>query len=82
MYKYFFILGRNRVLSVAEISSVFCKHRVFDFKPVFLEKEVFVVETLQKVDLKRINNDLGGVIKCGIIISEKEKGSELKKSLS
>lgn len=81
MHKYFFILGRNRALATAEINAVLSRQKTGDFKPLFLEKEVFILETAQKIDLKRVNEDLGGVVKCGPIVLEKEKGAAIETAL-
>jgi len=81
MFKYFFILGRNRALSIAELFSYFTREKIIKIKPLFLEKEAFLVELERRIDLSDLRQKLGGIVKCGHIFLEEEKGQELSKTL-
>lgn len=58
--QYFFILGKNPTLSVAEILSA-----VSDAKIIEANQEFLIIEG-GKIDLKKLQNQLGGTIKIGI----------------
>ncbi len=61
--KYFFILGTNQALSLAELGSVLGgveKGQIFN-------KTVFIIDIKKELDAKDLINHLGGVIKIGII---------------
>ena len=71
--KYYFILGNNPALSLAELISV--------LKPkeqTLLEPDFLLLELDQEIDAPSLMNHLGGVIKIGQI-KEELKLSELKK---
>ncbi len=63
---YFFILGHNPTLSIAEIISVLSE-RAIEIKQV--SSEVLVLGTEQKINVESLQNRLGGTIKIGEIIS-------------
>lgn len=63
--KYFFILGNNPALSVAEISAVFSNAKNLEL----LNESILILET-EKFDAKEKIKQLGGTIKIGIITSE------------
>lgn len=75
---YFFILGRNPALSIAEILAVLARERV-DYKIDGYSSEVLLIEA--KEDLSRVFRELGGSIKFGKIINSKPVVEELVKSL-
>lgn len=84
--KYFFVLGNNPTLSVAEISAVFGLAQNKDTKcPVghLVSKDVFILETKQEIDAQSLIKRLGGTIKIGEIKSEinKSRQKELKKEI-
>jgi len=64
--KYFFILGTNQALSLAELDSVIGgidKGQIYN-------KTVFIIDTEKKIDAKKLISRLGGTIKIGIIEKE------------
>lgn len=69
MFKYFFVLGRNHVLSVAEILAVFAKFQI-KFNIISLAEEILVIETAVNIDCHKLNDTFGGVIKIGQILDE------------
>ncbi|MFA4941171.1 MAG: DNA methyltransferase [Patescibacteria group bacterium] len=66
--KYFFILGNNPALSIAEISAVFSLGD--NSKVEFLGQEVFLLETENNFNPAELIKKLGGVIKIGAISNE------------
>ena len=69
MSKYFFIIGRNRDLSFAEILSVFSKKNIsFNHSVTSSETAIFSFENSQ--DLGELVKCLGGTVKIGKIIDE------------
>ena len=68
--RYFFILGRTPTLSIAELSSVFNLNKNEKFTGCLTSSNVFIVETDEKIDAKKIINRLGGIIKVGILNKE------------
>ena len=69
--KYFFILGKNPTLSIAEISAVFADARNGEIA----DKKVFIFETKKKIDAGRAIKKMGGIIKIGIVESAAEENS-------
>lgn len=69
--QYFFILGKNPILSKAEIEAVLSN---FEFKIHIIEfgNNVLVIDTEEEVDVAWLNNRLGGTIKIGKILSKIE----------
>jgi len=72
--KYFFILGNNPTLSIAEISAVFELNNVADRTgqcpaPTLMEN-VLILETNQKFDAQDLIKKLGGTIKIGEIADD------------
>ncbi|MDD5032344.1 MAG: DNA methyltransferase [Patescibacteria group bacterium] len=66
--QYFFILGNNPTLSIAEISAVFGLDE--NSKAELLNPEVFILETENNFKPHELIKRLGGVIKIGIISEE------------
>lgn len=66
--KYFFILGNNPALSIAEISAVFGLDD--NSKTEFLSSEVFLLETENNFNPAELIKKLGGIIKIGTISNE------------
>ncbi|RLC38599.1 hypothetical protein DRH27_01930, partial [Candidatus Falkowbacteria bacterium] len=64
--KYFCILGNNPTLSLAEISAVLPSVN----KGKLITGQVFIFETLKKIDPKTLIKNIGGIIKIGIIEKE------------
>ncbi len=64
--KYFFVLGSNPTLSIAELLSYFPD--VNSYK--LLGEEVLVIEFTKEMDAKKVIAELGGVIKIGRVLSE------------
>ncbi|MFA5070400.1 MAG: methyltransferase domain-containing protein [Patescibacteria group bacterium] len=81
MNRYFFILGRNQALSLAESAAFFSREQMV-FNPLYLGRDFLVWETENKIDLKALNNRLGGVIKAGEIWAERPKKPDLLADLS
>ncbi len=71
MEKYIFILGRNSELSIVEIESVLKKNNI-DFNLIAKSREVTVIETAKSLDISLINKALGGTVKIGEVLDEKE----------
>ncbi len=62
--KYFFILGNNPTLSLAEITSV------LQLKPdqvLFLSEKVAIIDIQEEIDAKTLIKQLGGTVKIGVI---------------
>jgi len=66
--QYFFILGNNPTLSLAEISAVFGLDD--NSKAEILSSEIFLLETENNFDPAELIKKLGGVIKIGAISNE------------
>ncbi len=64
--KYFFILGSNPTLSVAELLSFFPEFLSYKL----LSEEVLIMEFSKEIDEKKVIKELGSVIKIGTILSE------------
>jgi len=71
--KYFFILGNNPTLSIAEICSVFPSASIGRF----VNEQVFILET-EEFDAQKIIRKLGGTIKIGILKGELPDGNYQK----
>ena len=70
--KYFFILGNNPTLSIAELASVFN----FDEQPRLLTPgNVFLFENSRNIDAVSTIKKLGGTIKLGEIFAQSEKNN-------
>ncbi|MBI4990491.1 hypothetical protein HZB96_00170 [Candidatus Gottesmanbacteria bacterium] len=69
MNKYFFVLGRNSTLSIAEIISVL-NLRNIDFFPKYISSEVLIISTDKELKLDELIKTLGGTIKVGRIMDE------------
>jgi len=63
--KYFFVLGTNTALSIAEIFAVLSLKN-----PNLLAKDFLVVDSEREIEVKDLIKHLGGVIKIGRIVSE------------
>ncbi|MCX6743610.1 MAG: RsmD family RNA methyltransferase [Candidatus Parcubacteria bacterium] len=67
--KYFFILGKNPILSKAEIEAVLqisdCRFQIADFWD-----RVLIIETEKELDVGSLNNRLGGTVKIGKILDK------------
>ncbi len=68
--KYFFALGHQPKLSLAEIKSVLSP--LTDFVIKNISSEICIIETKGKIDLNLMQEKLGGTIKIGEIINESE----------
>ncbi|NIA18357.1 MAG: methyltransferase domain-containing protein [Actinobacteria bacterium] len=73
--KYFFVLGKNPALSIAELSVVFGDVNSGEL----ISEQLFVLEIKEKIDAKKLIKKLGGIIKIGIIKSttETRRGASL-----
>lgn len=71
MNKYIFILGRNADLSTYEIESVLRKNNI-DCSLLSKSQEAAIVESKSSLDTNVINRTLGGTVKIGVVLDEKE----------
>lgn len=69
MTQFFFILGKNPTLSIAEIISVLETSRIF-FTVEVISREVLIVEVESKMETEKLIQTLGGTIKIGQIIQQ------------
>ncbi len=80
--KYFFVLGKNPTLSMAELSAVFCLHAKETKSPIgdLVSGDIFILEVKEKINAGEVIKKLGGVIKIGIIESavETRRGASLQ----
>lgn len=88
--KYFFILGNNPTLSVAEIAAVFTKR---GFAPTerrlawkgegcgWINQDVFVLETDEEIDCEKVIKRIGGTIKIGKIVDEVDEKDDLNEKI-
>ena len=70
--KYFFVLGKNPTLSVAELSAVFRARAEETKSPIgdLVSNDIFVLETNKEINAKGLIKKLGGIIKIGIVDDE------------
>jgi len=70
--KYFFILGNNPALSIAEISAIFGLANQEAKLPIgsLASKDVFILDIKEKIQAKELIKKIGGTIKIGIIDAE------------
>lgn len=68
--KYFFILGNNPTLSLAELNSVFNLEVIF-----WLSENVLIWDTNVEIDCVKLISQLGGLIKIGVIEKEINRDS-------
>lgn len=69
MNKYFFVLGRNSTLSIAEIISVLNLQNV-NFSMELISSEIAVCKTNQDLKSDELIKTLGGTVKLGKILDE------------
>ncbi len=65
MPQYFFVLGSNPTLSIAELSAVFGAA-----KSQIINENIFLIETEKNINAPEIIKNLGGTIKIGAIINQ------------
>ena len=70
--KYAFVLGRVYTLSLAELFFYFQNHN-WTMKILDVSLEVLVVETDQDLDVRKIQKELGGVVKILRVLDEVKK---------
>lgn len=71
---YFFILGRNPTLSIAEIFSKINERIRTNFFRI--SNEFLILETKNEINIKELQEELGGTIKIGKILTQIEKNLE------
>jgi len=76
--KYFFVLGNNAALSIAELSAVFGLNEKKQNYFQILNSEILALERKEKIIAKKIIKKLGGTIKIGEIITEISKGRDAR----
>lgn len=69
MNRYFFILGKNPILSLAEINAVLV-HQKINYSPINYSQEVLIIDSLKELDVNSLIKTLGGTIKIGRIMDE------------
>ncbi|KKQ80902.1 MAG: hypothetical protein UT02_C0001G0010 [Parcubacteria group bacterium GW2011_GWC2_38_7] len=67
--KYFFILGRQTELSIAEIEAKLRQQRT-SFKTLQKKLDFAIIETEQELLVEELINKLGGTIKIGLVVDE------------
>ena len=70
--KYGFVLGRVYTLSLAELFFYF-QNQGWSLKIVDVSLEVIVIETEQELDFRKIQKELGGVVKILKVVDEVTK---------
>lgn len=82
---YFFVLGNNPTLSIAEIINVLFQYRI---RIVYISEKILCINADKKLDVRILQKQLGGTIKIGHIINtfklddiEKPKQSLIKQIL-
>lgn len=74
--KYFFILGSNPTLSIAELVAVFHLSANDARATVLADNKVLMIEQEQPIDARSLMNNLGGTIKIGLIRAESTKNTQ------
>ena len=64
--EYFFVLGNNPTLSIAELSAVFSLNKN-NKKIIFASDKIIVLRLDQKINAKSLIKKMGGIIKIGVI---------------
>jgi tRNA G10 N-methylase Trm11 len=77
--KYYFILGKNPLLSKAEIEAVL-EFKKTNFKVLEFFEQVLIIETKKLLDIDWLNNRLGGTIKIGQLLGEINQLEEIQDS--
>ena len=62
--QYYFVLGTNPTLSAAELAAIFGSQ-----KPILINKNIVIIDILEKINACELINKLGGIIKIGEIIT-------------
>ena len=75
---YYFILGRNYLLSIAEILAVLNAYKA-TFNIVSISRDVLIIKTASSLDVDKLITSLGGVIKIGKIIGKVSELANHKK---
>jgi tRNA G10 N-methylase Trm11 len=65
--KYYFILGKNPILSRAEVLAVL-EFEGFKVRGSELKGKIFLIETPKELDVERLNSRLGGTVKIGKVL--------------
>jgi tRNA G10 N-methylase Trm11 len=69
--KYFFLLGNNPTLSMAEISAVFeLKENTNKLKTNLISKNIFLLESNKEINHDLLIKQLGGTVKIGLVEKE------------
>ena len=61
--KYFFALGNNPTLSIAELSAIF----PYAKNQEIINKNIFILKTTEEIDVQSLIKKIGGTIKIGVI---------------
>jgi len=75
---YFFILGNNPSLSIAEILKTLKSKKI---KPRFISLEFLILDSEEILEIEKLQNQLGGTIKIGEIFFEESKNLEVEKEI-
>ncbi|XOU94089.1 MAG: TRM11 family SAM-dependent methyltransferase [Candidatus Kerfeldbacteria bacterium] len=80
MIKYFFILGTNPLISIAEIFS-FAKTNKTTLNIIDVTSHILIIES-KEIDINKWQAYLGGTIKIGLIINKYQNINDLLKSVN
>lgn len=69
--RYFFIFGNHPRMAAAELTSV------LGTREFLFERAYAIIESQEKLDLSQLQNRLGGVVKCGIVLKKTSRASFL-----
>ncbi|MCX6740172.1 MAG: RsmD family RNA methyltransferase [Candidatus Parcubacteria bacterium] len=75
--KYFFILGKNPILSKAEIEAVL-QSKVIKSKVEMSFDKILILEIDKELDVEWLNSQLGGTVKIGLILGEMSDVAEFE----
>ncbi|MBU1120461.1 MAG: RsmD family RNA methyltransferase [archaeon] len=78
--KYLFVLGRDYLLSLAELISYF-KARNFKYRLINFNEDVALVEGSEEIDLLRVIRELGGTVKIAEVFFEGTGKKEMENAI-
>lgn len=78
--KYLFVLGRDSLLSLAELVSYF-KARNLKYRLIDFNEDVALAEGSEEIDLLRVIRELGGIVKVAEVFFEGTGRKEMEKDI-